>query len=157
MPLMNYKCKSCGHIEEELVKRPVPQSLDCVQCGAPAPRVEVGYLIAKTPGRWGDQTGKYGVNGHYDYGLGATYHNSMEKERIMKSKGLIPLSDLGTHAWDDAQDRARVKAGKRATLVDNYNAAKAKHGDDTAAVMAEAMPADKCIRGDFDDIFDDLL
>ncbi len=77
-----FTCAVCDMTTEELVKRPAPDAIDCVMCGKPAKRLQV-YRIARTPGRWGDQTGKYGVNGYYDKGLGATYHSSMEREKIM--------------------------------------------------------------------------
>lgn len=92
MPLYEFKCPK-SHVTERLFKIDAkPPSVPC-KCGLEAaPMVS---LIAFTPARYGDQTGKYGVNGFYDRGLGATYHNSMEREAIMKAKGLVTWEEAG--------------------------------------------------------------
>jgi len=152
MPMYLFTCAVCDMTTEELVKRPAPDAIDCVMCGKPAKRLQV-YRIARTPGRWGDQTGKYGVNGYYDKGLGATYHSSMEREKIMKAKGLVSLEDYGTHMWEDETEKRLAKAKRQQDLSDKLEAAKAKHGDDVAKVYEEAMPAEKCLAGDYDNLF----
>jgi len=121
-------------------------------CGVEAPRLHV-YRIAKTPGRWGDQTGKYGVNGYYDKGLGATYHSSMEREKIMKAKGLVSLEDYDQHMWEDETEKRVAKAQAQQDLSDRLDTARAKHGDDHGKVYEEAMPAEKCLAGDYDNLF----
>lgn len=153
MPMILYRCQPCSRTFEELVKHPVPEHEPCVQCAKPAEQFVAGIRIAKTPGRWGDQTGKYGVNGHYDAGLGATYYSSMERDRIMKAKGLENLSDLGTHYWEDETDRRTQKAAKEAKVAEAYLEATAKYPDDPGKAFEIAMPAAKCDAGDYDDIF----
>jgi hypothetical protein len=152
MPMMLYTCPGCDYTVEELVPHPAPDAIACVQCGKPAERHHV-YLIAKTPGRWGDQTGKYGVNGYYDKGLGATYHSSMEREKIMKAKGLVSLEDYGKHMWEDETEKRVAKAQAQHDLAERFDAAKAKYGDDHGKVYEEAMPAEKCLAGDYDNLF----
>lgn len=152
MPMMLYTCSGCDRSFEELVPHPAPDAIDCIMCGVEAPRLHV-YRIAKTPGRWGDQTGKYGVNGYYDKGLGATYHSSMEREKIMKAKGLVSLEDYDQHMWEDETEKRVAKAQAQQDLSDRLDTARAKHGDDHGKVYEEAMPAEKCLAGDYDNLF----
>lgn len=152
MPMMLYTCSGCDRSFEELVPHPAPDAIDCIMCGVEAPRLHV-YRIAKTPGRWGDQTGKYGVNGYYDKGLGATYHSSMEREKIMKAKGLVSLEDYDPHMWEDETEKRVAKAQAQQDLSDRLDTARAKHGDDHGKVYEEAMPAEKCLAGDYDNLF----
>jgi len=152
MPMMLYTCAGCDRSFEELVPHPAPDAIDCIMCGVEAPRLHV-YRIAKTPGRWGDQTGKYGVNGYYDKGLGATYHSSMEREKIMKAKGLVSLEDYDQHMWEDETEKRVAKAQAQQDLSDRLDTARAKHGDDHGKVYEEAMPAEKCLAGDYDNLF----
>ncbi len=152
MPMMLYTCSGCDRSFEELVPHPAPDAIDCIMCGVEAPRLHV-YRIAKTPGRWGDQTGKYGVNGYYDKGLGATYHSSMEREKIMKAKGLVSLEDYDQHMWEDETEKRVAQAQAQQDLSDRLDTARAKHGDDHGKVYEEAMPAEKCLAGDYDNLF----
>ena len=57
---------------------------------------------------------RYGVNGFHDRGLGATYHNSMERERIMEQKGLVDAGAFDKHALDDGIER-HIEADKQHT------------------------------------------
>lgn len=44
---------------------------------------------AKTATTWGDQTGKYGVNGVWNRGLGCMVQNDRHADAIAKSRGLV--------------------------------------------------------------------
>jgi hypothetical protein len=87
MPIKEAACYECKTVEDLLVRmsdvlNPPPV---CPVCNS-----ERRYLVSapqKTAGKWGDQTGKFGVNGFYDRGLGATYYNNDQRDRIAKSKG----------------------------------------------------------------------
>lgn len=107
MPLREYKC-SCGHVTEELfmIREEHPPALECESCGLQAQLIF--SAVAKTAGRWGDSLG--GVNGHYDAGLGVHIQNHQEKDRILRERGLVPLSDLGGDSFFDSAVDAQVQA-----------------------------------------------
>lgn len=110
MPIYEYACKS-GHITERLFKMDArPETVACSHCSNVASSVI--SLIAFTPLRYGDCTGKYGVNGFHDRGLGATYHNSMERDALMKKKGLISWEEAGGDAAYDRYKTAQIATAK---------------------------------------------
>jgi hypothetical protein len=153
MPLHLFDCGKCLHSTEELYAQnePLPETIPCEECGEDA---HIGIpLIARTQGRWGDQTGKYGVNGFYDRGLGVRYYNSMQRDAAMKAKGLEPLSDLPKHFWADETEKREKKKAAQDKVAADYLAALKTSGDKAQAVT-EAMPAHKCLDGTYDNLFD---
>lgn len=135
-------------IEEVLVKMDAEPPV-CKECGS-----ERKFLIsmpAKTSGRWGDNTGKYGVNGCFDRGLGATYYNSMEREAICKAKGLIPLSDVGGDNFVEKRltEEAQIKRDQDRILQSYHDKIAYYGGGDEAKIKAieEILPAKDCLSG----------
>ena len=125
MPLFDY---CCGTHTTEILFWPseeIPDEVKCSECGETA--LKMLAMPAKTPGRWGDQTGKYGVDGFYDRGLGARYHTSMERERIMDAKGLASLSDFN----DDDVERGLAKQAERDARHDRNIAAYKRRIEET--------------------------
>ena len=115
MPIREFKCAN-GHITERLLKMSDDRTeTNCQSCNQTASSIV--SLIAFTPLRYGDCTGKYGVNGFHDRGLGATYHNSMERDAIMKQKGLISWEEAG---GDAAYDRYKTTQIATARGQDAY-------------------------------------
>ena len=106
-------------------------------------------MPARTSARWGDCGGAHGVNGTYDRGLGATYHNSMEREAIMKAKGLVSLEDVGGDHF--VQDRLsaeqRTKAEQDKVLSSYHTKVTEYGGDEQAKVKAieDLFPARECL------------
>jgi len=146
MPLKEAACKQCMNIEEVLVKMDA-ECPSCKVCGS-----ERKFLLsmpAKTSGRWGDNTGKYGVNGCYDRGLGATYYTSMEREAICKAKGLIPLSDVGGDNFVEKRlsDQAQLKSDQDRILQAYHDKISYYGGDMNAKIKAveEVFPASDCL------------
>ena len=69
MPIFDYECGDRHRIEGFFkAGEEIPLTMVCPFCQQPA--IKQLSAPAHTPGRWGDQTGKYGVNGCYDRGLG---------------------------------------------------------------------------------------
>jgi hypothetical protein len=93
MPFFDVQCGS-GHTTEIFCKHSDPNPA-CKVCGEETRRLP--SLIAKTPGLFGDSVRgtASNINGVYDRGLGAHYHNARERDAIARSKGLIPVSELG--------------------------------------------------------------
>jgi len=128
MPLFDYQCED-GHVEERLFQggEDVPAGVDCLHCGKPALRLL--SMPSFTPGRWGDQTGKYGVNGHYDKGLGARYQTSAQRDRIMEKKGLVHASDTPRHFIEDKMEAEKKDSVEHSKTMSTYKSNLKKYGD----------------------------
>lgn len=98
---------------------------------------------ARTPNRWGDTLG--GVNGFYDRGLGASYQNSVEREKIMKQRGLISTEDLPDDYVESRLSSAseETKAVREATkaYTDNIK----KYDGDKMKAIEKTFPAHDCL------------
>lgn len=115
MPIREFKCQS-GHFTERILK--MSDETDTVACATCSREAKLLVsLIAFTPLRYGDCTGRYGVNGFYDRGLGTTYHNSMERDALMKKKGLVSWEEAG---GDAAYDRYKTNQIAEAAGSDAY-------------------------------------
>jgi len=93
MPLYEYHCSTCETTFE--LKRSVSDRDIPYLC--PYDGVETKRLVSApsfTPGLWGDCTGKYGVNGVYDRGLGTYVQNEKHRDQILKQKGFVRESDI---------------------------------------------------------------
>ena len=152
MPLHRYHCPTCKHTDEELysIHEEPAAAIPC-PCGDGARRCMP--LIAVTPGYWGDQTGKYGVNGHYDAGLGVTYYNSKQRDAAIKAAGVAPLSDYPAHFWEDQSAKQQAAKDKRDKFAADYAAAVKRNNGDQIRASTEVMPAGECLAGSYDDIY----
>ena len=133
MPIHVYKCPD-EHMSEELFRNVglVTPQITCRYCDQKADK-QVS-APSHTPGRWGDQTGKYGVNGFFDKGLGATYATSMEKDRIMESKGLASAGDFDKHQAEDHMEKQRANEAQHDKNMGKYKSRIKKHGDKGRAI-----------------------
>jgi hypothetical protein len=120
-----------------LPKEEVPDSIDCPQCGELA--LKQLSMPASTPGRWGDQTGKYGVDGFYDRGLGARYQTSMEREAIMEKKGLVSTGDFDKHFVEDTLQRQTAHQKQQDANIARYKANMKKFEGDKTRAVAETF------------------
>lgn len=146
MPIFEEACIVCNKIEEVIKKYEEPTS-DCPKCGSTRKRLISAH--AHTPGRFGDNTGKYGVNGCFDRGLGATYYNSMEREAICKAKGLIPLSDVGGDKFVETRlnEQAQLK-NDQDRILQAYNDKTSYYGGGVQGkirAIEEVFPASDCL------------
>ena len=107
MPVYEYRCPSFHSHDRIRSVTSCDEPSPCPVCGQTASRAP--SLVARTSGRWGDT--QYGINGFYDRGLGATYHNNVEREALMKAKGLI--------TWDEAGGDEGFRQSKQKTLTAN--------------------------------------
>tara|TARA_R110002012_G_scaffold309413_1_gene516388 strand:+ start:3588 stop:4043 length:456 start_codon:yes stop_codon:yes gene_type:complete len=137
MPLFDYNCGDHVYQELFLPKEEVPKTIKCPVCGEESKKMVP--TPAFTPGRWGDQTGKFGVNGFYDRGLGASYHTSMERERIMDAKGLASCSDLDKYHVEDAMEKTIAKNKQQDTNIATYKANIKKFGGDKSRAVGETF------------------
>lgn len=82
-------------------------------------------MPARTGSSWGDS------NAYFDRGLGMTVKNTQHKERIMKAKGLMPLSDC-KQSTDDyihyySQPDARDNKLPETMVVSPTDVARGRH------------------------------
>jgi putative FmdB family regulatory protein len=93
MAIYEHKCETCQTIFD--VRRPIENRDDPYLCpydGVVTKRMITAHQL--TPGLFGDCTGKYGVNGVYDRGLGTHVHNEKHRDQILKQKGFVRESEL---------------------------------------------------------------
>ena len=85
MPVYDFRCKACGHTDEYVKSFNDDEVPDCDVCDTPM--TQLVSLWAKTPGSWGD------TNGYFYRGLGCYVKNFSPRDKLMKEKGLRPVSD----------------------------------------------------------------
>jgi hypothetical protein len=89
--------------------------------------------------RTGDQTGKYGVDGFYDRGLGARYQTSMQREAIMEKKGLVSTGDFDKHFVEDTLQRQTAYQKQQDANIARYKANMKKFDGDKSRAVAETF------------------
>ena len=151
MPVFAFRCIECGSKFEKLMKHSERETfVENNVCGCDGELVVGMTAPARTQGRWGENTGTYGVNGCFDPQLGAVYYNSMEREAIMREKGLILESDLGDrHAVDD-QLREQMSEDKHLDqLSKTYKSKLMEHGTTYGGAIkaiTETLPASDMLK-----------
>lgn len=147
MPLFDYICYTCKKQTDRLCKYENKDAQTCKDCDSPLHSLV--SAPAKTAGKWGDQTGKWGVNGCFDRGLGATYYTSMERERIAKSKGLVPLEDVGGDSFVEKRMSAELNIkAEQDKVLQSYKDKVAEYGGSIQAkvrAIEEVLPAKDCL------------
>lgn len=150
MPIHDYICLECEKVEEKFVKMSqVGDDMPCSTCSKIMKKMI--SAPAKTSGRWGDQTGKWGVNGFYDRGLGATYYTSAERDKIARSKGLVPLEDVGGDSFIENRMAAELSIkSQQDKILQDYKDKVAQYGGTKQAqvrAIEEILPAKDCLGG----------
>ena len=151
MPVCKFQCIECGSGFDKLMKFSEREEfIDTTVCGCDGELVVGMTAPARTPGRWGDNTGTHGVNGHFDAQLGQVYYTSMQREAIMREKGLVLESDLGDqHAVDD-QLRSQMSEDKHLDqLSKTYKAKLVEHGTTYGGAIkaiTETLPASDMLK-----------
>ena len=110
MPIYSYDCSRCNIFMEVFCEIEEADYQMCETCGdLLSKRMPV---FANTPRRWGDS------HGYFDRGLGCYVANSMERERIMKEKGLRPVSQ---QELDEVQHQESVDHLKHTKDVETFS------------------------------------
>lgn len=147
MPMYDFICYTCKKQTDRLCKFENKDAQTCKDCDSPLHSLV--SAPAKTAGKWGDQTGKWGVNGCFDRGLGATYYNSMDRERIAKSKGLIPLEDVGGDSFVEKRMSAELNIkAEQDKILQSYKDKVSEYGGSIQAkvrAIEEVLPANDCL------------
>lgn len=93
MAFYTYHCETCN--TEFDIRRPVSERNQPYFC--PYDGVETKRMVTApqfTPGSWGEQTGRFGVNGLYDRGLGMKIQNEKHRDQVLKQRGLVRESEI---------------------------------------------------------------
>jgi len=145
--MYDFICYTCKKQTDRLCKFENKDEQTCRDCDSPLRSLV--SAPAKTAGKWGDQTGKWGVNGCFDRGLGATYYTSAERERIAKSKGLVPLEDVGGDSFIEKRMSAELNIkAEQDKILQSYKDKVAEYGGSIQAkvrAIEEVLPAKDCL------------
>lgn len=118
------------------------KEVPCSTCGAPATRLVSSP--ARTATLWGDTP--FGINGHYDRGLGTRVTSFKHTDKILEQRGLVRESDLGGDMYIERQmDAAAEERKKHKAVVTEYAANIQKFDGDKGLAMAETFPAHRMI------------
>lgn len=142
--IVNFMCGSCYHKEEELfyASEVCPNHIECPQCtGKSWPLVP---LTSKTASRWGHR-GQ--VEGVFDNGLGQKVYTSMDKERIMKERGIEPLHSFAQHMTEDWAEAKGKKLDAQDKAQEAYAANLIKFDGNEELAQIETYPAQECLDG----------
>lgn len=132
MPLFDFACGECGNETEDLVRSDV-RTLRCPDCGAEMDRLV--SMPARTGARWGDS------QGYFDRGLGTYVENSLHRERVMKEKGFVPVSDYPAGTVENYVHNQIEEKRKHERTVATFRDNLKKFGGDTTRAVTETFPA----------------
>lgn len=93
MPIFAWGCTCCGKEYETIMSYERSEKVEVLCKGCSLVMRKKVNIPAFTPSSWGDCTGKFGVNGTYNKGLGCFVKNNKDAEQIAKSRGLVPFSE----------------------------------------------------------------
>tara|TARA_R110002020_G_scaffold276897_2_gene492201 strand:- start:2321 stop:2554 length:234 start_codon:yes stop_codon:yes gene_type:complete len=74
----------------------------------------------------------------------------MERERLCKERGLVPLSDLGDDWWQNQTDKQLADKAREEGLAESLLTTSARLGGDMSRAIAEVMPARDILAGKYD-------
>lgn len=146
MPLYEFRCVSCNNVVETIISYKEKSQFKVDNCCAlcQGEFTDVVSKIARTQTLWGDETGKYGVNGMFSKSLGRHVTNRREEERIAKSMGFVPESDLPKGHVDEVMS-AQLAEDAHFDKLNNAYQKKVKEGGNTygaaIAAVTELLPA----------------
>ena len=110
----------------------------CPRCGEKC-KVNGAISVPARHSSW-ESTGKYGVNGTYNKGLGCVVYSDADMRKKAKERGLIPADELsgGDTAWSNMVDDSFNYQVKQANLhekaMKKMTESINKHGDDGRAI-----------------------
>ena len=125
MPIYDYRCTKCNLDQQHICDFDEADDMVCEVCEGKLLR---GIsLFAKTVNRWGD------TNGYFDRGLGMHIENSMHREKVMKEKGLRPVTQK---ELDDEQQEVYNETIRHEKQVETFNRVKKQTGSFAEAAKA---------------------
>ena len=125
MPIYDYYCKPCDKPQQIICDWEEADEQICEVCDQEVER-QIS-LWANTPARWGDS------HGYFDRGLGMYIENSMHREKVMKEKGLRPVTQK---ELDDEQQEVYNETLQHEKQVETFNRVKKQTGSFAEAAKA---------------------
>jgi len=156
MPLHDFRCPSCGSVEEKFLRSSSVVEVLCVNCDIVMKKLPP--LIAKTAQIWNDGWNS-GLDGQgiYSHALGKKVHNRREEAKIMEARGFVSESDLAPHWWDDQVAKKEAKVAEQDRLTDTYNSKVKEYGGDKIRAMTETFTTEACLDGSLHNTFDEKI
>jgi putative FmdB family regulatory protein len=153
MPIYEFSCTSCGTVHERLLpmsqREIFPKENSC-ECGGDLKNKITAP--AHTPSGWGDMTGRYGVNGYFSKGLGGYVDSKKAEEKIMRSRGFIPESDLPKNFWEDETSRRIAVAEQQDKYTNEYKDLLAS-GKSKEEAIAETFSTERIMSGELEKVW----
>ncbi len=158
MPFYEFKCKGCKNVVEALVDMDKDDlwmdEHECIICDKDGRRKQHGWtrLIsapARTVTLWGDETGKYGVNGMYSSALGRRVTNKREEERICRKMGYVNANDLPKDFVDNKIQSQLAEDQHFENLNSAYKKKVEEYGSTyggTMKAICEVLPAKEMLK-----------
>jgi len=129
MPLYCFHCYGCDADWEFL--QSFEESKEEHLCGHCSEKLQKQTSIfAFTPSRWGDMTGRYGVNGYYSEALGRHVASPAVEDKLCEAKGLVRVSNYNESVITNVIDKSEDDHKEHLKDMETYNANIKKYGDD---------------------------
>lgn len=156
MPLYDYRCAFDGYKEEVLMsyERTKTCEVICPHCNNAMTKLI--SMPAKTPTAWNGGWTDGMDHTYYSKALGRKVANKRVEEKILNAQGFVSESDLGKDWFETKQAEIREKAAEQDRRADVYNKTLAETGDANKA-MTEAFPAQDCLDGTLDKLYDQKI
>lgn len=131
MPLYEFKCPSCAKRSETI--RSYEKRDDVFDCSAcHFPMIRLPPMMAKMASRWGDSTWN-----RFDRGLGVKLESREHREKIMKQRGLVEVSEADIRK---AEDKEMNDAADHERTMKKYSAALNVNNGDQGKAWADVFP-----------------
>jgi len=131
--MYEYRCPQ-GHVTEEIFSlKDRVDHVQCDLCNGIAGRIV--SLPADTKAKWGDS------HAYFDRGLGCEVKSSQHKDKILKERDLVPVSEMGSGYVESRMTSSVDEAKAHDKTVSKYNDNVKKFDGDQGRAIAETFPA----------------
>jgi putative FmdB family regulatory protein len=123
MPLYEFECTQCGATHDRICSfAECETAADQFECSCGGAIKKLLSIPAFTPERWGDGTGKYGVNGFKCVQSGRRFQNKREQYKWMEANGKVCVNgtQYDTLSYHESQMSDLNKQDKQAAETANY-------------------------------------
>ena len=156
IPIYEYRCPSCGQIDEHIIKASDRNNVEvlCIPCSVAM--VRIPSVIAKTPNAWHGNWSEGLSSNMYSMALGRKVANKREEGKIMEARGFVNEKDLGQGWFEKTQSTLQWRKDERQKKSDIYSKTLKETGSAEKAVEV-AFPASEALDGTLDKIYDDKI
>lgn len=156
MPLYEWTCPKCGLVDEHLMsyERSLEVEVVCKSCSLQMKKMV--SLIAKTPAAWHSNWSAGMSHTYFSKALGKHVANRREEEKILNKRGFVSEADLPQYWYEDKMSEVVQKRKEQDRIADTYNSL-VKSGVSKEDAIVQTFPAEKCLDGTFDSIYDNKI